>query len=35
VYKLYAESFNGEAHLGLILQQAQDLLDQVLERNGS
>jgi phosphoglucomutase len=35
VYKLYAESFNGEAHLGLIIEQAQDLLDQAMERNGS
>jgi phosphoglucomutase len=35
VYKLYAESFNGEEHLGLIIEQAQELLDQVLERNGS
>ena len=30
VCKLYAESFKGEAHLDLILGQAQDLLDRVL-----
>jgi phosphoglucomutase len=30
VYKLYAESFNGEEHLERILEQAQDLLDGVL-----
>jgi phosphoglucomutase len=30
VCKLYAESFRGEAHLELILEQAQELLDRVL-----
>jgi phosphoglucomutase len=30
VYKLYAESFNGEEHLERILEQAQELLDGVL-----
>jgi len=30
VTKLYAESFNGEEHLGSVLEQAQDLLDRVL-----
>ena len=29
VYKLYAESFNGEQHLERILEQAQELLDRV------
>jgi phosphoglucomutase len=32
VYKLYAESFNGEQHLGRILNEAQDLVDAALER---
>jgi phosphoglucomutase len=32
VCKLYAESFNGEQHLGRILEQAQELLDRVLVR---
>lgn len=35
VYKLYAESFEGEAHLERILEQAQELLDAVLVRDGS
>ena len=30
VYKLYAESFNGEEHLGQILDQARELLNRVL-----
>ncbi len=30
VYKLYAESFSGEAHLGQILDQARELLNRVL-----
>ena len=30
VYKLYAESFNGEEHLERILEQARELLDGVL-----
>ena len=32
VCKLYAESFNGESHLDLILEQAKELLDSVLVR---
>jgi phosphoglucomutase len=32
VCKLYAESFNGEAHLDRILEQAKELLDRVLVR---
>jgi phosphoglucomutase len=31
VYKLYAESFNGEPHLDRILEQAQELIDDVLK----
>jgi phosphoglucomutase len=31
VYKLYAESFNGEPHLERILEQAQELIDDVLK----
>ena len=30
VYKLYAESFKGEAHLERILEEARELLDRVL-----
>jgi phosphoglucomutase len=32
VYKLYAESFNGEQHLGRILNEAQDLIHAALDR---
>ncbi len=35
VYKLYAESFDGEAQLERILEQAQELLEGVLVRDGS
>ena len=35
VYKLYAESFEGEQHLDRILEQAGELLDRVLVRNES
>ena len=30
VYKLYAESFQGEAHLNAIVAQAQEILSRVL-----
>lgn len=32
VYKLYAESFNGEQHLDQILKEAQNLVNTALER---
>jgi phosphoglucomutase len=33
IYKIYAESFRDEAHLRLILQQAQQIVDAALERH--
>jgi phosphoglucomutase len=33
IYKIYAESFKDEAHLRLILQQAQQIVDAALERH--
>ena len=35
IYKIYAESFEGEAHLKKIQQEAQDLIDNVLRKAGA